>query len=95
MSVELEYLEGKKFCVVFVRMLEANSEKVQLRCMHGRASIENRILKVHCGGDQPFQVPNSALGNILPSDGTDLLKDCEYYVMVKVHKDIDLATPEY
>jgi len=90
MTYDLEHLEGKKFCVVFVKELDNKNNKVQLRCLHGRAEVERNTLKVHCGGDHPFVVPNIALRNILENDGTEILKDCEYYAMVKVDKNIDL-----
>lgn len=87
MSYELAGLEGKRFCVVFVKVTEkadGQEPDFQIRCVHGRASIERGISLVleHDGGR--FVVPRSCYNRILPSDGTTMLKDAEYFVMCKV-----------
>ncbi|MCH2174656.1 MAG: hypothetical protein MK193_02890 [Lentisphaeria bacterium] len=77
----LQYLHGKKFCLVF---MQGDDEKnIKLRTLHGRAMIDTKGLTVQHGGGA-FAVPSSCYGNILESDGTDLLEDAEYYVICKV-----------
>jgi len=96
MTVPLNELEGKRFCVVFVKVLDEEKNRVQLQCLRGRASIERgRVNVVHPNGSV-FTVPGSAMPNILPSDGTPLLKDAEYFVLVKTDPNIELMpqTPE-
>ena len=87
----LEYLEGRKFCVVFVKVIDAATERVQLRCLRGRASLERNKLDVMAPNGNLFTVPNSALPTIQPNDGTALLKDAEYYCLVKVDDSIELG----
>jgi len=92
MPPNLKYLEGRKFCVVFIKVLDAATEKVQLQCLRGRASVEpGRLTVVHERGGM-FTVPSSALPNILPSDGTALLQDAEYFVLVKTDENIMFAS---
>ncbi|MBT3291711.1 MAG: hypothetical protein HN380_30490 [Victivallales bacterium] len=92
MPPNLKYLEGRKFCVVFIKVLDAATEKVQLQCLRGRASVEpGRLTVVHEQGGM-FTVPSSALPNILPSDGTALLQDAEYFVLVKTDENIVFAS---
>ena len=90
----LDHLEGRKFCVVFVKVLDEASGKVQFQCLRGRADIRRsgQLFVVGSGGGE-FQVPSSAYGMIQPADGTDLLKDAEYFVFVKTDPRIDL-TPQ-
>ncbi len=92
MSKGLAYLEGRKFCVVFVKVLDAVSERVQLRCLHGRASIEKGRINVVAPSGNLFTVPGTAMSSVLPSDGTALLKDAEYFCMVKVDDNIELVS---
>ena len=87
-----DYLEGKKFCIVFVKVLDEESGKVQLQTLHGRASVDNGRVSCITPEGASFTVPNTALRNILPSDGTELLKDAEYYALGKTDKDIDFFT---
>ena len=91
---DLSYLDGKKMCVVFVKEVPGDTSKAQIQCYHGRAdTAENKLAVIDSGGAK-FVVPNTALSNILPSDGTALLKDAEYFVMVKLHPDIDFIEPD-
>lgn len=92
MPLNLEYLEGKKFCVVFVQVLDPVKERVRLQCFRGRASIERGRLSVAAANGCVFEVPSSAYGNILPSDGTKILKDADYYCLVKTDPSIDLVS---
>ena len=93
MPPKLDYLEGRKMCVVFVKVLDAATEKVQLQCLRGRASVEpGRLHVVHAEGGM-FTVPSSALPNILPSDGTPLLQDAEYFVLVRTDDNIEFVPP--
>ena len=94
MALDLNYLEGRKVCVVFCQLKEeetfkTNSENPEeagfrLKCLHGLGNIiDGKYLKVE-GPSGSFQVPPSAYKNIFPNDGTDLLEDSEYFVMVKI-----------
>ncbi len=82
--MELKYLEGKRFCVVFMQADDPDPQQVRLRALHGRANVSAAgILSVeHDGG--AFQVPRSCYPQILASDGTDILGDAEYYVICRV-----------
>ncbi len=85
MPIDLRYLEGKKFCVILLEDSEtSNPEKVKLQPMLGRANFDKHgHLKLeHSGGS--FMIPSSCYPSILPSDGTDLLGDAEYYVICKL-----------
>ena len=84
--MDLTYLEGKKFCVVFVKADddEGNSDKLELKCLHGRASID-RAGRLHVEhGEGRFTVPSSSYPSIQESDATEILKDSQYFVMCKV-----------
>jgi hypothetical protein len=82
---DLRYLEGKKFCVVFIKTENDEPDgAVKMRVMHGRANIDHRgALKVE-GSNGSFMVPASAYNRVLPADGTPVLEDAEYFVMVRV-----------
>ena len=86
------HLEGRKFCVVFVQVVDELERRVRLQCFRGRANIDGP--KIHCVRDdgRSFTVPASACGNILPSDGTPLLGDAEYFVLVKTDPKISLQS---
>lgn len=88
MPPNLDYLEGRRFCVVFVKVLDIETEHVQLQCMRGRASVERGRLSVVTAEGGMFTVPSSALPSVLPSDGTELLKDAEYFCLVKTDENI-------
>ena len=87
----LDYLEGRKLCVVFVKILDADTGRVQCRCLRGRASLERGQLEVMQGSGSVFRVPSTALPTIAPSDGTPILRDAEFFCMVKVSPNIDLG----
>jgi hypothetical protein len=91
MPPKLDYLEGRKFCVVFVKVVDPATERVQLQCMRGRASVERGRVSVVGSEGGMFTVPSSALPNILPSDGTPLLKDAEYFVLVRTDDNIEFV----
>ena len=93
--MSLEYLEGRRMCVVFVKVIDESAGKVEVACLHGRADVDSGRLAVVSSSGSRFAVPNTALGNILPSDGTPILKDAEYFVMVKTDSGIDLDKPDY
>lgn len=94
MAVPLDKLEGRKFCVVFVKVIDAATERVQLQCMRGRASVERgRVSCVDANGSS-FQIPSISVKNILPSDGTALLKDAEYFCLVKLDESIELVNKD-
>ena len=92
MPDNVDYLEGKKFCVVFVKVVDPVKERVQLQCFRGRASIERGKLNVIDPQGAVFTVPGSAMGNILPNDGSKLLRDAEYFCLVKMDDNIDLTS---
>lgn len=86
MAADLKYLEGKKFCLVFAR-LEDDAEPdgpVSLRCMHGRASINTKGHLIVEGPDGSFHVPSSCYPKIMPSDGTEMLEDAEFFALCRV-----------
>ena len=89
MPHDLDYLEGKKFCVVFVRVVDEVAGRVQLQCFRGRANVERGRLKVINETGVVFPVPSSAFGNVLPNDGTKILLDAEYFVLVKTDENVD------
>lgn len=94
MAVELNYLEGRRLCVVFCKLEEEDEKgkctnmedpKFQIKTMHGRANVlNNQYLECVTSEGGNFKIPPSAYDKIFPSDGTDILKDAEYFVMVKV-----------
>lgn len=90
----LSPLDGRKVCVVFVKDVPGRADKAQIQCYHGRADISENKLAVIDSDGAKFVVPSSALNNILPSDGTALLRDAEYFVMVKLHPDIGFIGEE-
>ena len=78
------HLDGTPFCMVQMLVLDAATQNVKLTPIHGHAKVfSDRLVVVEADGSQHV-VPDSALGSILPSDGTDLLKDAEHYVIVKI-----------
>jgi hypothetical protein len=89
----LAYLEGKKLCVVFVKLVGEKQSRVQMQCFRGRADIAEGRLNVVAENGMIFTVPSSAHGQIMPSDGTVILKDAEYFVLVKADPDIQFFTP--
>lgn len=91
----LDAYEGCKFCVVFVKVLDEKTQRFQVQTLHGRADVGRGKLSVVGDGGVAFTVPHTALRNILANDGTDILKDCEYYVMVKTDAAIQLEKPDW
>lgn len=92
MTVSPQQLEGRKLCVVFVKVTDPQSQKVSLQCLRGRASVTNGRIACVADDGTLFQIPSSAARNILPSDGTPLLKDADYFVLVKVDPSIKLVS---
>ncbi len=93
--MNLEHLEGRKLCVVFVKVVDVATGKLQLSALHGRGDVERGKLSVVGADGARFTVPHTALANILPNDGTPMLKDCEYYILVKTDANLDLERPDY
>ena len=99
MAINLGYLEGKKICVVFCQLQNEEEYKngqdpgegnFKLKCLHGLGNIiDGKYLRVE-GPQGGFSVPPSAYGNIHPNDGTDLLKDSDYFVMVKLDHKLEM-----
>jgi hypothetical protein len=94
MSQSLAHLEGRRFCVVFVKVLDATDGKVQLRCLRGRADVRGGRLDVVTGGGAVFSVPSSAHGSIQANDGTVLLRDAEYFALVRMDDTMDFVSPD-
>ncbi len=90
MATRLDYLEGKKLCVVFVKVLEPSTGRVQCRALRGRAAINQGHLDVMTAKGAIFTVPSSAYATVAPNDGTKLLGDADYFCLVKVDPNIDL-----
>ena len=63
-----------------------------MRCLRSRASIEKGRINVVAPSGNLFTVPGTAMSSVLPSDGTALLKDAEYFCMVKVDDNIELVS---
>jgi hypothetical protein len=81
---KLDGVHGSKFCLVWMEVIDPDSEKVKLTPVYGTARIlPDRLVVEETNGKQQV-VPDSALPSVYPSDGTDILKDSEYYVIVKV-----------
>ena len=81
---KLSYLNGKRFCVVRMRVLDPVKQKVKLTPLHGIARVLPDRLVLEQAYGEKFVVPDSALPSILPNDGTPLLKGAAYYVIVKL-----------
>ena len=87
-----DYLEGKKFCAVFIQVVDPETQKVRLHCFRGRASIERGRVNVVDANNAVFTIPGTALNGIMPSDDTELLKGSEYFCLVKTDENIDFVT---
>ncbi len=85
MPIRLDHLQGKKLCVVFMQDTEEEDpESVKLRTLHGRADIGRNGELIVRNRTDAFTVPSSAYNMVLPNDGTPLLQDAEYFVILKV-----------
>jgi hypothetical protein len=94
MAVPLKRLEGRKFCVVFVKLLDAATERVQLQCLRGRASVDRGKVSVYNEHGAVFTLPSVSLKNIMPSDGSELLRDAEYFCFVRVDDSMELVSQD-
>ena len=90
MTGSFDYLEGKKICIVFVQVLDETAGRVKLQCFRGRGNVERGHLTVVDSNGSLFPVPASASNNVLPNDGTKILKDADYFVLVKADESIEL-----
>ena len=91
MPIDLNYLQGKKFCLVLAQKFGEDPSKAKLRTMHGRADFSREgVLSVVSDSNEKFAVPASCYNQILQSDGTELLQDAEYYVICHVDKNIEI-----
>jgi len=72
-------------------VLDEASGKVQLQCLRGRASVDRGRVSVVDEKGFSFTVPGTASNQILPSDGTPLLKDAEFFCLVKLDNAIELV----
>jgi len=81
---DLAHLDGCRFCMVCMQVLDEATKNVRLTPIHGIAKVmPDRLLVVEPGGSEHV-IPTSALPSILPSDGTPLLAEAEHYVIVKI-----------
>ena len=87
MNYNIEQLKGKKICAVYCRQQDdnPNSDKMQISTLHGIAKIKNNGLYIDVGSGNPIPIPQTSYKNIFPNDGTQMLKDAQYFVMIKVH----------
>ena len=84
MLAELSHLDGTRFCMVQMTVLDERTQNVQLIPIHGVARVlPDRLVLVEADGGE-HAVPDSALPSILPSDGTAMLEDAAHYVIVKI-----------
>jgi len=81
---KLDYLEGTRFCIVLMKVLDQAAGKVQLTPIHGTARVSAGGLSVEESSGSMHAVPDSALASIYPSDGNEMLGDAEYYAVVKI-----------
>ncbi|MFW5802503.1 MAG: hypothetical protein ACOCWJ_01175 [Verrucomicrobiota bacterium] len=85
----LKHIEGSRFCVVFVKVVDPESERVRLQCLHGQARVDSQAVRLVTDEGAEFTLPTSALPSVLPSDGTAMLKDAEYFAMVKIDPNVE------
>ncbi|MEA2012553.1 MAG: hypothetical protein U9O87_05635 [Verrucomicrobiota bacterium] len=88
--IDITEIEGKKLCLVYIQVIDEKTEKFRMKCHYGRAHVENKRLSL-MGNGREIPIPPSAYNKLLPSDGTHYLKDSEYFIMVKMDKNIDMA----
>ena len=86
MDVNINYLNNNKICVVYCRQEndDINSNKLEISTLHGIAKVLNNTLYVQVGSGNPIVMPKSAYRNIFPNDGTEMLKDADFFMLVKV-----------
>ena len=77
---------------LFVKVIDVSTERVQWQCLRGRASVNQGKVSVFDKNGSGFTLPSTAVKNILPSDGTALLEDAEYFCLVRVDDNIDLVS---
>lgn len=94
MAVPLNRLEGRTFCVVFVKLVDPVSERVQLQCLRGRASVDRGKVSVYNDHGAVFTLPSVSLKNIMLNDGTALLQDAEYFCFVRVDDTMELVNKD-
>jgi hypothetical protein len=84
MNHGLEHLDGCRFCMVCMQVLDEATQNVQLVPIHGKAKVLPDCLVLVEPSGSEHAIPDSAIPSILPSDGTPLLADAEHYVIVKI-----------
>ncbi len=94
MAVPLNRLEGRRFCVVFVKLVDPVTERVQLQCLRGRASVDRGKVSVYNDHGAVFTLPSVSLKNIMANDGTELLQDAEYFCFVRVDDRMQLVNKD-
>ncbi|MFT7488321.1 MAG: hypothetical protein ACI9OU_000714 [Candidatus Promineifilaceae bacterium] len=81
---QLNHLDGTRFCLVCMNVLNEATQEVKLTPIHGVAKVLPDCLVVVEPSGSQHVIPDSALPSILPSDGTALLEDADHYVIVKI-----------
>ena len=80
----LSHLDGTRFCMVQMTVLDEVKQDVKLVPIHGTAKVFPDQLRLVEFSGHEHVVPDSAIPSILPSDGNALLKDADHYVIVKI-----------
>ena len=99
-EIDVTKYEGTKMCVVFCQLQDETTHQdpnqnpeegnFKIKCLHGNGKVlEGKYLEV-TGPNGSFKVPPSAYERIYPNDGTDLLKDSQYFVMVKLDHKLEM-----
>lgn len=85
--VDLRYLEGRRFCVVFAQPEHDDPEnpgRIGMRAMHGRANVSPQGELFLEGNLGKFKVPSTAYGMVQPGDESEILQGAEYFVILRV-----------
>jgi hypothetical protein len=86
---EYQHINGARFCMVYMTVLDTKTNRVKLETFHGVARVLVDRLVLEADGGDLIAVPNSALPNIRKCDGKEpVLKDAVYFVIVKVGRAI-------
>lgn len=82
----LSYLEGKRLCLVLVRLEdEAQPDgPLKMKLVQGRASLAPNGALAVVNDEGSFTIPSSCYNRIMENDGTLMLEDAEYFVICRV-----------
>lgn len=81
---ELAYLDGARFCLIYMQVLNRTKQELKLTPVHGTAKVQKDRLVIEEADGNQLVVPNSALPEIRPNDGEKMLGNASHYVIVKV-----------